>query len=397
MRKDKIEHIIEYAVYHDNLDKKISLPGIKNGFPIKSFFSKKSDFKIKDFEYLTKNIINDSIKNINEINLLCSGGVDSSLLVYFLNEKNKKFITITNYYPNHKLNDLYKIKSLSKFQKFKLKKIEITSKNYLKGMKLSFKNNYFGNTYAPTLYYSLDQLKNNKNKILMTGSGPDELFYGMEKYDLKFFKRLSNLKTNIALEKIDTNYNYNFYKNILNSYGLEILNNIIKKRRNLYREISEINNNIFEAQRILAYCTVSNQHFEMFEKISKNYKLNHVSPFLNINYIKFAFSIKLANFLNIQNERIKLDSNVGKKQLKEMLTLYTSKKHAYDKKIGFHAPVSKMINENRIRRNLNYNLNLDRLEKIIDIDKLFINLNKNSVKNLNYNIYSLIGVNNMIV
>ena len=80
-----------------------------------------------------------------------------------------------------------------------------------------------------------------------------------------------------------------------------------------------------------------------------------------------------------------------------MLTLYTSKKHAYDKKIGFHAPVSKMINENRIRRNLNYNLNLDRLEKIIDIDKLFINLNKNSVKNLNYNIYSLIGVNNMIV
>ena len=106
----------------------------------------------------------------------------------------------------------------------------------------------------------------------------------MEKYDLKFFKRLSNLKTNIALEKIDTNYNYDFYKNILNSHGLEILNNIIKKRRNLYKEISEINNNIFEAQRILAYCTVSNQHFEMFEKISKNYKLKHVSPFLDINY-----------------------------------------------------------------------------------------------------------------
>ena len=219
----------------------------------------------------------------------------------------------------------------------------------------------------------------------------------MEKYDLKYFKRLSNLKTNIALEKIDTNYNYDFYKNILNSHGLEILNNIIKKRRNLYKEISEINNNIFEAQRILAYCTVSNQHFEMFEKISKNYKLKHVSPFLDINYIKFAFSLKLRNFLNIQNKRIKLDANAGKKQLKEMLTIYTSKKHAYDKKIGFHAPISKMINESRIRRNLNYNLNLDRLEKIIDIDKLFINLNKNSVKNLNYNIYSLIGVNNMIV
>ena len=28
--------ILEYAIYHDNLNKKISLPGIKNGFPTKS-------------------------------------------------------------------------------------------------------------------------------------------------------------------------------------------------------------------------------------------------------------------------------------------------------------------------------------------------------------------------
>ena len=33
-----LENIIEYAIYHDNLDKKISLPGIKKGMPIKSFF-----------------------------------------------------------------------------------------------------------------------------------------------------------------------------------------------------------------------------------------------------------------------------------------------------------------------------------------------------------------------
>ena len=43
------------------------------------------------------------------------GGVDSSLLVYFLNRK-KKFIGINNYYPNHNLNDLEKIKSLKNFK-----------------------------------------------------------------------------------------------------------------------------------------------------------------------------------------------------------------------------------------------------------------------------------------
>ena len=48
--------ILEYAIYHDNLDKKISLPGIKNGFPLKSFFLKNSSYKIEDFEYLTQKL-----------------------------------------------------------------------------------------------------------------------------------------------------------------------------------------------------------------------------------------------------------------------------------------------------------------------------------------------------
>ena len=144
-------------------------------------------------------------------------------------------------------------------------------------MNLSFKKNYFGNTYAPTLYYSVDQFKKGGNKILMTGSGPDELFYGMEKYDMKFLKKLSNLKTNIALEKIDTNYNYEFYKRVLNSKGIEILNDIMNKRRLLYKRIAQINKNIIEAQRILAYCTVTNQHFEMFEKVSEK---THISIYI---------------------------------------------------------------------------------------------------------------------
>ena len=49
----------------------------------------------------------------------------------------------------------------------------------MKGMKIAYKNNYFGNTYSPTLYYSINFNKKNNNKILMTGSGPDEFFYGI--------------------------------------------------------------------------------------------------------------------------------------------------------------------------------------------------------------------------
>ena len=45
----------------------------------------------------------------------------------------------------------------------------------------------FGNTYAPTLYYMFKHKLQNKYKYLITGSGPDELFYGMEKYNLRKF------------------------------------------------------------------------------------------------------------------------------------------------------------------------------------------------------------------
>ena len=49
--------IVEYGIYHDNLDKKISLPGIKNGHPQLSFFKKKPISKIEDFEGYTSDII----------------------------------------------------------------------------------------------------------------------------------------------------------------------------------------------------------------------------------------------------------------------------------------------------------------------------------------------------
>lgn len=93
MKKNNFKKILEYGIYHDNLEKRISLPGIKNGFPIKSFFKRKSNVKINDFEYITQNILDNTLKKIDNINLLCSGGVDSSLLVCFLNKNKKKIFS----------------------------------------------------------------------------------------------------------------------------------------------------------------------------------------------------------------------------------------------------------------------------------------------------------------
>ena len=66
-------------------------------------------------------------------------------------------------------------------------------------------------------------------------------------------------------------------------------------------------------------------------------------PFLNKKYITFALSIKFANFfLNLKSNKLNPDANAGKYQLKKCSNMLTSK-HAHDKKIGFHAPVSKVV------------------------------------------------------
>ena len=89
-------------------------------------------------------------------------------------------------------------------------------------MKHAWSKKYFGNTYAPTLYYMFKHKLQNKYKYLITGSGPDELFYGMEKYNFVF--SLSNMKIEKALEILDVKYNYEKYKLVLNKKGKKFIN-----------------------------------------------------------------------------------------------------------------------------------------------------------------------------
>ena len=90
---------------------------------------------------------------------------------------------------------------------------------------------FFQNTYAPSITYSLLNNDNTFASQIITGSGPDELFYGMEKYSWEFFESLSSIPVNKALEKIDVAYNIKPYKLLLNSYGLELLKEIQDNRR----------------------------------------------------------------------------------------------------------------------------------------------------------------------
>jgi asparagine synthetase B (glutamine-hydrolysing) len=56
----------------------------------------------------------------------------------------------------------------------------INAAGYVSGINFLSKHNFYQNTYAPTLAFAINSVKTHDFSCLITGSGPDELFYGME-------------------------------------------------------------------------------------------------------------------------------------------------------------------------------------------------------------------------
>ena len=390
MKKLKLEDVLEYSIYHDNFSKTESIYGINKGTPSKKFFSiKNKKYFFNEFNDIFNSKLDNNIKKINHKSVaLCSGGVDSSLISIFLKKHNKKFIAYHSYYPGHEKNDLKKIKNLKNYINFKTNYFAIDQKQYLDGLLESWKYNYYGNTYAPTLYSMFKKKLNKEIKYLITGSGPDEIFYGMEKYNIKKFLDLSHLRIEKSLEILDVTYNFNNYIFILNKKGRKIYENIKQKRKKLYKDISKISRDIFNAQRILAYLTTTNQHMEMFNILAKNKNIKHLAPIMDKDIIQFSLSLDLKNFLDF-NSKYK-DTNCGKIPLKKILAELTSNKHAFSNKIGFYSPVSSFLKNDSVTLNLLSKMNMENLNEIFEIKKLKL-LIKKELNKKNYFIYSLLN------
>ena len=127
--KNNLKNIIEYGIYHDNLNKKKSIYGLNN-FNHELFKIKNSKFFSLEFENFIKQKISNSISKLDKPSiLLCSGGVDSSLIAIFLKLQKKSFIGYHSYYPKKKLNDLNKLRNTMNEIEFK-KKSRFINKNY---------------------------------------------------------------------------------------------------------------------------------------------------------------------------------------------------------------------------------------------------------------------------
>ena len=200
-----------YSNYQWGLGGDYLLPGLnEKGFVDPDFFDappKKNNYTA--FSDLFDLIKYDPILNNNEGLMLCSGGVDSSLLACFRSQNLTEIPQnlIHTSYVGHNNNDLQKFINVIEACPSHSFVSSIDAKGYVAGIEFLSTHNFYQNTYAPTLAFALSSIETHGFSTLITGSGPDELFYGMEKYSWDTFEKLSEKSIPQSLEGLDPTYN----------------------------------------------------------------------------------------------------------------------------------------------------------------------------------------------
>ena len=385
--------LLEYAIYHWVFGGDYELPGLNDkGFADPVFFNnypQKTNYE--SFSDLFYSIKYDSCLSDKNSLMLCSGGVDSSLLAFYRNQNHKEHPQnlIHTSYVQHDNNDLQKFINVLEVCPSNSYVTSIDATGYVSGIELLSTSKFYQNTYAPTLAFALSSIETHSFSSLITGSGPDELFYGMEKYSWDVFEKLSEKPIAQALEVLDPSYNLQSYAKLLNTRGQELLDEVKQKRRTLYESIADLEMNIFDSQRILAYATVTAQHMQLFNRVAKNFGLEHRAPYLNEQLVNLALTTPLDELVELGSDK---RVEIGKKYLKKYLSQYMPEGHVYGKKIGFHAPTTKYVFEYSkafLLQNIEYLPSwLDKDRAIHEIKSRFDGSNES----LDYFLYSLINV-----
>ena len=163
---------------------------------------KKMNKKIDLYELINKSVVDRLINRMDNITLLISGGLDSTIILYhlYINRiKNIEYLTIEND------EDVY-IDSISSFFNIKIKKISLKNINIHRITKMIEHPYDYGSSIPQYFLF-----KNSKNRVVFTGDGADELFGGYSRsllsdtqnYDI--FTELPYLH-HIRLDRLSMNF-----------------------------------------------------------------------------------------------------------------------------------------------------------------------------------------------
>jgi len=303
---------------------------------------------------IIKNIVKTRVRSDVKNCMLISGGLDSNTIASYAKEHSK----IEGYSlvsANKKYDETDLIKLNAKKNKLKTNFIRSRSRNSLKILKQIINESYNVLPATTALGFALlcSKIKKDKNKVILTGVGGDELFGG---YYVNYLSHILSFRGKKREEKF-LFWNKNIKKFIRNKYLREFENKDLKKnvkRLNFYIEGNELRNKYFLNKAFPKIKNFSKDIFynNMFQNffvqsiptqnymndlISMHFSLEARAPFLSHKLAEYIYSLKKDYFMYKGKPKSLLREILKEKIDKKILLNY--------EKTGFYSPFNSFFNK----------------------------------------------------
>lgn len=327
---------------------------------------------LEELEFLLRKNIKEMIPFKRSFCSIISGGVDSSLVSYYLSEisKPKKYLSL-NHIGKDRISN-----NINKFQKYfssEIKSLKINQSLYLKYLKKSLKicSSPINSHDFPGKLILAEYAKKIKTKAIFGGDGADELFGGYETYrqKIKDPKENNSAYTKYIENKLLISKDQNLFRNKLNLTWKKSLDSydFIQNLETRNRLAMMLNDSSMQLASVgLRGCDL------MF----MNYSIESRSLFLRKDIIKFALNLPLKFKINLGNNK----SLKNKIILKSLFLKYFPKKLLFKKQgfAGFPNETKKNLGRfenykfNKIllnkEKNLRLNFNREKWWKIYNLE-----------------------------
>jgi asparagine synthase (glutamine-hydrolysing) len=321
------------------------------------YFLPKEKISLEEAIKKTKEALLDSLKyhlvSDVEVGLFLSGGIDSTVLLYLMRElKQEKIKTVSAIFPKTIYDESEKINEL--VQKFNANHLElkITGKDFLENL-----DNIFYHMDEPTIdgvntYFVSLAAKKAGLKVVLSGLGGDELFYGYPSFfDLTKINKIKPILKYLGIGYLlklfagEFNIKLNKLADIINSKNLEeaylvyrrIFGNYYPKHPNVY----EFTNNTNENNKF------NNSDYDLISFLEMSYYLkNQLLRDSDVFSMAHSIELRVPFVDNVLFEKIvpipdeyKIKNNISKFLLKEIIKDKVSDKILKQKKQGFVVPI----------------------------------------------------------
>lgn len=318
-------------------------------------FNKLLDYEVdNDFESIFSQVIEDHLQADTSVDVLLSGGIDSSLITYFINKKlNKKVRHFSLSFDNKSYDEssnFYKIAETlnleSKVFQFETSKLD----SYISEAIENMNTICLDYSFVPT--YLLCKKTSKYTKAVLSGDGADELFGGYEWYRAMMYYRFLpyHLKKfiSVTLNKISfetssdqyLNFSrklnlffkyisrdkyvqtliwqspYNNFSEVEESYLVNELSDYINKSQSIQNNLRNIDLNNYLKTNVL----------NKVDSASMACSLEIRPPFLDERIVNFAFQTAKSNSVSLQNSKVFLRNILHETELNFLLK---NKKHGF--------------------------------------------------------------------